>query len=377
MKKLLSALAVALFMGGAVSAQQVGLKEAIERSARGIEGELPNKAKIAVLNFNAPSKEFSEYVIEELTSELLEAGKVTVVDRQNLSAVMNEMKLQYSGFVSDESMVSIGKMIGAHSIISGTLTDMETYYRFRIRIINVETAVIQRQITSELKKDKQVAYLMGGAQAVREAERQEREAERARPTSNVRNNWLSAELSGGYNISQGAVLSAGARYERMFNAKVSAGASFFSVIPLEDPVRVGPDELPGFDRGKVFGIDAFLRCYPWGKKFFIGLALGYFDGGTAVPSHASSSWENGKKEIHYRTAHGTGFAITGELGFKIDVGKEGGFFIQPGFLGTFTVGKTKDPITVGEFYDPHHENDHSGGYFDGYWRGYLGAGWAF
>jgi hypothetical protein len=59
MKKLLSVLAVTLLMGGVVSAQQLELKEVITRSARGIEGELPQKAKVAVLNFESPLLFFS------------------------------------------------------------------------------------------------------------------------------------------------------------------------------------------------------------------------------------------------------------------------------------------------------------------------------
>jgi len=94
MKKFLLILIFAL-AAGALFSQQLELKEVIVRSARGIESELPQKAKVAVLNFNSPTKAFSDYVIEELINELLEAGKVTIVDRQNLSAVMNEMKFHY------------------------------------------------------------------------------------------------------------------------------------------------------------------------------------------------------------------------------------------------------------------------------------------
>jgi len=372
MKKLLLVLVITMLMVGAVSAQQLELKEVIARSARGIEGELPQKAKVAVLNFESPAKEFSEYVIEELISELLEAGKVTVVDRKNITAVLNEMKFQYSGYVSDESMISIGKMIGAHSIISGTLTDMDTYYRFRIRIINVETAVIQRQITSELKKDKQVAYLIGGAQAVREAERKEK----SKPTSNVRNNWVSAEVTGGYNLQHGEdfALSVGVRYERMLNPYVSLGVNFYNLIsiPLGFDGREEYKKNISFDKGSIFGIDASIRFYPTGKKFFFGIELGHYDNGNILHSYDSYSYSSGVYEhiVSFCVLHGTGFAITGELGFKIDIGKEGGLFIEPGFLGTFIIGN--ETVIQG---DPKWAD--AGTFMNGYWRGYLSIGYAF
>jgi len=87
MKKILMVLVLFALTAGVVFAQQLELKDVIVRSARGIEGELPQKAKVLVLNFNSPTKAFSDYVLDELTSELLEAGKVTIVDRQNILAM--------------------------------------------------------------------------------------------------------------------------------------------------------------------------------------------------------------------------------------------------------------------------------------------------
>jgi len=324
MKKLLLFLVITLLMSGVVSAQQLELKEVITRSARGIEGELPQKAKIAILNFNSPTKEFSEYVIEELTSELLEAGKVTVVDRQNLSSIMNEMKLQYSGYVSDESMVSIGKMIGAHSIISGTLTDMDTYYRFRIRIINVETAVIQRQITSELKKDKQVAYLIGGAQAVRETERQQQEAEKKDRKANVRNNWILVSVYGlmALEVADYPYIGFGLQYERMLNANLSLGANFYYCFLEEE------------DKGT--GIEGFFRVYPWGKTFFIGVALG---NGTIAHGEYDHYDSSSQKSVYVSKEY-SGLAITPELGWKVDFGNAGGFYFQGGLEATLLLGSS-------------------------------------
>jgi len=366
MKKLLLIFILFVLAAGIVIAQQLELKDVIKHSARGIEGELPQKAKIAVLNFNSPTKAFSDYVIEELINELLEAGKVTIVDRQNLAAVMDEMKFQYSGYVSDESMVSIGRMIGAQYIISGALTKKETYYTFRIRIISVETATIQRQITSDLKNDKQVAELLGAAAA-------------PLLTSNVRNNWFSVEATGGGHMDD-AGISLGARYERMLGPYVSIGPYFFYYINL-----TGKDEhIEGFDydEGNKLGIDAFIRFYPMGGKFLLGLGLGYYDGGYEPGS--GNVFVNGRSYNENYTRHKTGLAITGEFGWKIDVGKEGGFFVGTGFLGTFIVGsyeydyknapyhqKIKDKEISGKLEDEYPE------YFDGYWRGYIGFGWAF
>jgi hypothetical protein len=102
-------------------------------------------------------------VIEELTGELVMGRKVTIVDRRSLALIRQELNLNMSGDVSDESAQAIGRMLGAQSIVSGSLTDMGTFYRFRVRVINVETAAIQTQVSLNLQKDAQVAFLLGGS----------------------------------------------------------------------------------------------------------------------------------------------------------------------------------------------------------------------
>jgi len=233
---------------------------------------------------------------------------------------------------------------------------------------------------------------MGGDSAVREIEMQEK----MRPTSNVRNNWVSAELSGGFDLMSGVGLSAGARYERMLGPYVSLGANFYWFIPLDKTYSFGGDhseengrqlEAISPDIDSVFGIDASFRVYPWGRKFFLGLALGYH--ATKATIYESTynydivdivnggyTYKIGDKEIHYSARNQRqGLAITGEFGWKIDVGKEGGFFVQPGFLGTFIVGTQTFEYSDETYKILAHHRD--GDYFNGYWRFYLGADWAF
>ena len=120
--------------------------------------------------------------------------------------------------------------------------------------------------------------------------------------SNVKDNWISGELT---------IAGAGIRYERMLSSAFSIGAiAYYSdtFILLKD-----------------IGVDAFARWYPWGKTFYLGLGIGF---------HMVSIAQFGDSD----TSTLTGAAITPELGWKIDVGAPGGFFIQPG---------VKIPITFG------------------------------
>ena len=162
MKKSLLILTVFVLFVGKIYAQQLTLDTVIERAARAVEDILMQGAKVAVLNFVSTTEAFSDHVIEELTEKLVMGRKITIVDRRNLALISQEMNLQLSGDVSDESAQAIGRMLGAQSIVSGTLTNMGTFYRFRVRVINVETAAIQTQVSFDLRIDAQVTFLLGG-----------------------------------------------------------------------------------------------------------------------------------------------------------------------------------------------------------------------
>jgi len=340
MKKILIISVLLLLTIFGISAQELVLDEAITQAAREIEGELPQRAMVLVLNLASPSAKFSDYVLEELTDKLVMRRVLTVVDRQNLRAIREEMNFQYSGEVSDESMLSIGKMLGAHYIVTGSLTDRGTAYRLRFRIIFVETARILSSVIIDLKKDAQVAYLMGDVSAQQEMEREQKRIDRINrdnaKTANVKNNWLSAELFSGFNTTVPIFswdgnfsFGIGLQYERMLGAKISLGANLNCGLPIRMFYAFTYMNSP------VFGIDTFFRWYPSGKKFFTGIGLGYYFGGNFEEIFSSYV---GDPEIRYSQSNTNGFTITPEFGWKIDVGKEGGFFIQLGGMGTIIFG---------------------------------------
>jgi len=126
-------------------------------------------------------------------------------------------------------------------------------------------------------------------------------------------NWISGEVG---------VLGIGVRYERMLNSHWSIGGNGYwnnLFLFLND-----------------LGIDVTARYYPWGKSFFVGMGLGYHLRGSLYEYDDTDS----RGYTHTYSWFGTinGAAITPEVGWKIDVGSEGGFFLQPGI---------KLPITLG------------------------------
>lgn len=70
------------------------------------------------MDFNSPTQEMSEYIQTELTSQVTENG-MKVVTRSNMGKIDKELNYQLSGFISDETALSICKRLGANAIIFG------------------------------------------------------------------------------------------------------------------------------------------------------------------------------------------------------------------------------------------------------------------
>jgi hypothetical protein len=86
---------------------------------------------------------------------------LTVVDRQQIAEIRNELYFQSSGEVSDETTQSIGNMVGAQTIISGNIVPIGNFYRLGIRAINVESAEVQGQFNRNISDGPIISALIG------------------------------------------------------------------------------------------------------------------------------------------------------------------------------------------------------------------------
>lgn len=115
------------------------LDNIIEMLCLNIKGSIPDYSILAVLNFSSVSDKLSSYFIEEIVNCLTNFHNFRIVERQNIQVIQNEMDFQLSGNVSDDSMKSIGKMLVAEYVITGSADDIGENYRIRIFALNVES----------------------------------------------------------------------------------------------------------------------------------------------------------------------------------------------------------------------------------------------
>jgi TolB-like protein len=146
--------------GGQAVSGIVNLDTAIQQSSKEINDSLSTGTKVAMLNFSSDSDVFSDYVIEEMSIALVKGRKLVVVDRKEIDLIRSEMNFQMSGEVSDESAQKIGMMLGAQSIVSGSLVNMGENYRFRTKAINVISAAIETSSSISVSDDPQIKYLL-------------------------------------------------------------------------------------------------------------------------------------------------------------------------------------------------------------------------
>jgi len=157
---------ILISLSGTLFAQTaVTLDTAINNTGKELSSKLKQGSKVAILSMSSSSVRLSTYVIEELTSALVNQRQVTVVDRSQLDLLQREMNFQYSGEVSDASAQAIGKKLGAQAIITGSFEPLSDFYRFRVKVIEVETAVISITYSANVQNDRIVASLMSDSGA--------------------------------------------------------------------------------------------------------------------------------------------------------------------------------------------------------------------
>ena len=144
--------------------QTVSYKDAINRIAFAIEDKLTGNAPVAIIKFDSSSERFSNRIINDITETLINDG-IKVVDRQNIELILAEQNFQLSGYVSDESAVSIGHMLGAQSIIIGSGENMADYYRVQFKMLSVETAVVQSSISQNIRYDTAMRRLLDSSRS--------------------------------------------------------------------------------------------------------------------------------------------------------------------------------------------------------------------
>jgi TolB-like protein len=165
LKQALVLLFMALFLLGAgfpgFAQNALSFDDALKNVLAYLTERISAGSTVAVLSFQSDHPNLSEYVIDDITSGLVNTDLYTVVDRRSLELLAQEMAFQLSGEVSDETALAIGRRLGAQMVISGGITYLGEFYRLRVQAIEVETARIQGSQNVTVQPNRMLATLTG------------------------------------------------------------------------------------------------------------------------------------------------------------------------------------------------------------------------
>ena len=125
-----------------VFAQQ--LEQVVEDLATQISESLAaqDKKKIAILPFTdlAGSRtQLGQLLAEELTNQLFvrRGNRFEVVERNKVDAIWSEQELGADGWLTSEAVSGIGKLVGADSILTGSIAELGDRLRINARLMAV------------------------------------------------------------------------------------------------------------------------------------------------------------------------------------------------------------------------------------------------
>jgi len=123
-----------------------------------------NVQKIAVIEFadlEGNVTQLGRFIAEEVITRIFTTGRFEVVERNLLNKVLAEQKLGMSGYIDQETAISLGQILGVDAIITGSITDLGTNVKINARLISTETGSVFAVASVNVYKDDTIKLLLG------------------------------------------------------------------------------------------------------------------------------------------------------------------------------------------------------------------------
>lgn len=172
MKKKLIVMLLATFTGFLFAQKAITIESALDSAVTEIKKSVPTGVEIAVSRFSSDSKEMSEWLVQEVETRLIRAGKFTLLERnaKNLQIIDSEIDYQYSGDVDDSSMVELGYRLGAKYLVYGSFEQFGGLMQFTLKTTNVESGEIPVIASYSISNSSKITDLLGDEKTMNSAE---------------------------------------------------------------------------------------------------------------------------------------------------------------------------------------------------------------
>ena len=96
--------------------------------------------------------------MESLTTAMVNSGQFSVVERNKLQTLLDELKIGLTGLSDSKTAKKLGELLQADLILTGTFANLGSYWNVNLRLINVSTGLIvvafeEKALFSEIKPD--------------------------------------------------------------------------------------------------------------------------------------------------------------------------------------------------------------------------------
>ena len=110
----------------------------------------------------------TESVTDSISNKLLRSGKFRFIDMTKVDSVRKQLDYQNnSGMVDPSTAISFGRQIGAQYMLYGNLSSIvkqdgstkDVYYKMTMRLMDLETGLIEWSDEKEIRKVKSKSFL--------------------------------------------------------------------------------------------------------------------------------------------------------------------------------------------------------------------------
>lgn len=110
----------------------------------------------------------TESVTDSISTKLLNYGKFRFVDMDRVEAVRSQLNFQNNDeLVNQNTAIQFGKMVGAQYMLYGNLSsivknagsDKDVYYKMTMRLMDLETGLIEWADETEIRKQQEKSLL--------------------------------------------------------------------------------------------------------------------------------------------------------------------------------------------------------------------------
>jgi uncharacterized protein (TIGR02722 family) len=110
----------------------------------------------------------TESITDSISTKMLNSGKFRFVDMDRVESVREQLDFQNNDELVDQSSaIQFGKMVGAQYMLYGNLSsivkeagrDKDVYYKMTMRLMDLETGLIEWADETEIRKQRSKSFL--------------------------------------------------------------------------------------------------------------------------------------------------------------------------------------------------------------------------